>query len=100
MPSTEGEYTLFDAGLLIGALLADDERNAEARPLVEAARRGELLACTTTGILKRSLCRIDMAAGTTAAGPGTSSTSGTDTGGTAVDDPCSHRQSTVSAPNA
>ena len=51
MPSTEGEYTLFDAGVFIGALLTGDARHAEARPLVEAARRGELLVCTTTGVL-------------------------------------------------
>lgn len=51
MPSTEGEYVLFDAGVFIGALLAGDLRHAEARPLVEAARRGDILACTTTGIL-------------------------------------------------
>jgi predicted nucleic acid-binding protein len=51
MPSTEDEYVLFDAGIFIGALLAGDPRHAEARPLVEAARRGDMLACTTTGIL-------------------------------------------------
>lgn len=51
MPSTEGEYVLFDAGVFIGALLMGDPRHAEARPLVEAARRGDMLACTTTGIL-------------------------------------------------
>jgi predicted nucleic acid-binding protein len=51
MPSTEDEYVLFDAGVFIGALLAGDSRHAEARPLVEAARRGDILACTTTGIL-------------------------------------------------
>lgn len=51
MPSTEGEYVLFDAGVFIGALLTGDSRHAEARPLVEAARRGDVLACTTTGIL-------------------------------------------------
>lgn len=51
MPSTEDEYTLFDAGLFIGALLTGDPRHAEARPLVEAARRGDLPVCTTTGIL-------------------------------------------------
>jgi predicted nucleic acid-binding protein len=32
-------------------LLAGDPRHAEARLLVEAARRGDMLACTTTGIL-------------------------------------------------
>jgi predicted nucleic acid-binding protein len=51
MPSTEDEYVLFDAGVFIGALLTGDSRHAEARPLVEAARRGNVLACTTTGIL-------------------------------------------------
>jgi predicted nucleic acid-binding protein len=42
---------LFDAGMFIGALLRDDLRYAEARPLVEAARRGDLAACTTTSTL-------------------------------------------------
>lgn len=51
MPSTEDEYVLFDAGVFIGALLTGDPRHAEARPLVEAARRGDTLVCTTTGIL-------------------------------------------------
>jgi predicted nucleic acid-binding protein len=51
MPSTEEEYVLFDAGIFIGALLAGDPRHAEARPLVEAARRGDMLVCTTSGIL-------------------------------------------------
>lgn len=51
MLSTEDEYALFDAGVFIGALLTGDSRHAEARPLVEAARRGDMLACTTTGIL-------------------------------------------------
>lgn len=51
MPSTEEEYVLFDAGVFIGALLTGDSRHIEARPLVKAARRGDVLACTTTGIL-------------------------------------------------
>ena len=51
MPSTEDEYVLFDAGLFIGALLTGDPRHAEARLLVESARRGDMLTCTTTGIL-------------------------------------------------
>jgi predicted nucleic acid-binding protein len=51
MPSTEDEYVLFDAGVFIGALLTGDPRHAEARPLVEAARRGDMPVCTTTGIL-------------------------------------------------
>lgn len=51
MPSIEGEYVLFDASVFIGALLTGDPRHAEARPLVEAARCGDTLVCTTTGIL-------------------------------------------------
>lgn len=51
MPSTESESTLFDAGMFIGALLTGDPRHAEARSLVETARRGELSVSTTTGIL-------------------------------------------------
>lgn len=51
MPSTDDDYVLFDADVFIGALLTGDSRHAEARALVESARRGELLACTTTGIL-------------------------------------------------
>jgi len=44
-------YIFFDAGLFIAGLLSGDQRHAEARPLVEQARRGELLACTTPGVL-------------------------------------------------
>jgi predicted nucleic acid-binding protein len=47
----DDKLILFDAGLFIGALLREDPRYQEARPLVEAARQGELLACTTTSIL-------------------------------------------------
>lgn len=42
---------LFDAETFIGALLEEDPRYREARPLVEAARRGDIKACTTTSIL-------------------------------------------------
>jgi predicted nucleic acid-binding protein len=42
---------LIDAGVFIGALLTGDPRHAEARPLIEQARQGTLLACTTAGIL-------------------------------------------------
>jgi len=38
---------LIDAGVFIGALLKGDARHAEARLLVEQARRGEFLSCTT-----------------------------------------------------
>jgi len=40
-----------DASLFIAALLKGDPRHAEAQPLVEQARRGELPACTTVSIL-------------------------------------------------
>jgi len=42
---------LLDAGVFIGALLKGDSRHQEARALVEQARRADLLACTTAGIL-------------------------------------------------
>src|SRR5436305_1257926 len=48
---TPQEEHFFDAGVLIGALLSQDLRHAEALPLVEAARRGDWAACTSTGIL-------------------------------------------------
>ena len=55
MPSTAEATSmpnyLFDAGLFIAALLSEDPRHPEARPLVEQARRGELSVCTTPGIL-------------------------------------------------
>ena len=54
MQTNEGQApqrALLDAGVFIGALLEGDPRHQEARSLVERARRGELLACTTAGIL-------------------------------------------------
>jgi len=47
----EVKAVLFDAGLFIGALLKGDPRHQEAREIVDAARRGKFLACTTTSIL-------------------------------------------------
>lgn len=47
----QNNLILFDAGLFIAALLQGDSRHAEARPLVEAARTGELAVCTTVGIV-------------------------------------------------
>lgn len=47
----ENDWVLLDAGMFIGALLVGDPRHAEARGLVEAARRGETSGCTTAGIL-------------------------------------------------
>ena len=49
--SESEDWVLLDAGVLIGALLRGDPRHAEARSLVEAARRGELRACTTPSVL-------------------------------------------------
>ena len=54
MQTSEGQArqcALLDAGVFIGALLEGDPRHQEARSLVEQARRGELAACTTPGIL-------------------------------------------------
>jgi predicted nucleic acid-binding protein len=45
------EIFLFDAGVFIGALLEGDARHSLARPLVEAARAGDLNVCVTSGIL-------------------------------------------------
>lgn len=53
MPSTSDAeaLALFDAGMFIGAPLRGDSRHVEARPLVEAARPGEIQVCTTPSIL-------------------------------------------------
>jgi predicted nucleic acid-binding protein len=48
---SDNKPVLLDAGLFIGALLKGDTRHQEARTIVDAARRGELLTCTTTSIL-------------------------------------------------
>jgi predicted nucleic acid-binding protein len=48
---TTAEWVFLDAGLFIGALLREDPRHAEARGIVEAARHGELAACTSVGVL-------------------------------------------------
>jgi predicted nucleic acid-binding protein len=48
---SEEKPVLLDAGLFIGALLGKDPRHREARAVVDAARRGELVASTTTSIL-------------------------------------------------
>jgi predicted nucleic acid-binding protein len=47
----ENKPILFDAGVFVGALLKGYPRHDEARLIVEAARRGELLTRTTTSIL-------------------------------------------------
>jgi len=55
MPEAErpqlSQCVLIDAGVFIGALLKGDPRHTEARPLIEAARRGAFASCTTGGIL-------------------------------------------------
>jgi predicted nucleic acid-binding protein len=43
--------SFLDAGVLIGALLEEDSRHEEALTLVDSARRGEIAACTNTGVL-------------------------------------------------
>lgn len=45
------DWVFSDAGVFIGALLSGDSRHAEARPIVEAARRGSFAACTSVGVL-------------------------------------------------
>jgi predicted nucleic acid-binding protein len=45
------EPIFLDAGIFIGALLSGDPRHVEARPVVDAARRGELATCTSVGVL-------------------------------------------------
>jgi predicted nucleic acid-binding protein len=45
------DLVFVDAGVFIGALLGDDPRHQEARPLVESARRGEIPWCTSAGVL-------------------------------------------------
>jgi predicted nucleic acid-binding protein len=45
------DVVFLDAGIFIGALLNGDSRHSEVRPIVEAARRGEILACTSVGVL-------------------------------------------------
>jgi len=40
-----------DAGLFIGALYRGDPRHEEAKRIVEAARQGNLSACTSAGVL-------------------------------------------------
>ncbi len=61
MPSTASSAVLLDAGVLIGALLRDDPRHQEARPLVEAARRGDVVACVTPGILSEAYAALTWA---------------------------------------
>jgi predicted nucleic acid-binding protein len=45
------DLIFLDAGMFIGALLSGDTRHTEARPIIESARRGEILACTSIGVL-------------------------------------------------
>ena len=45
------DWVFLDVEVFIGALLSGDSRHAEARPIVEAARRGNFAACTSVGVL-------------------------------------------------
>ncbi len=64
MASTPDEWAFFDAGLFIGALLKGDARYAEARPLIEAARGGHILACTSPGVLSEVYAALTWAQAT------------------------------------
>lgn len=57
MPNEQG-LVFLDAGLFIGALMKGDPRHAEARPIVEAARRGDFTACTSVGILSEAYAAL------------------------------------------
>jgi predicted nucleic acid-binding protein len=48
---TPNDAIFLDAGLFIGALISGDSRHTEARGVVEAARTGQLNACTSVGVL-------------------------------------------------
>lgn len=50
-PMPETSRVFLDAGLLIGALKSEDPRHFEAFSIVESARKGDLKACTSVGIL-------------------------------------------------
>ena len=52
----KNKQVLLDAGVFIGALLKGDSRHNEARVIVEKARTGELLTCTTTSISPHKKC--------------------------------------------
>jgi len=45
------EMVFLDAGILIGAVTRNDPRHQESRLIVEAARSGEIPACTSVGVL-------------------------------------------------
>ncbi len=52
MPYTvKSDMVFLDAGLFIGAIMLGDPRESEAYPIVESARKGEIRACTTVGVL-------------------------------------------------
>jgi predicted nucleic acid-binding protein len=59
-----------DAGLFIGALMEDDPRHAEARQIVEAARRGELEACASVGVLAEVYAALTWAGAESPLSPG------------------------------
>ena len=61
--SASDEAVFLDAGVFVGAILLDDPRGSEALPLVEAARRGDLKACTSVGVLSEVYGALTWAGG-------------------------------------
>lgn len=51
MPMSQKNKIFLDAGLIIGALVVEDPRHSESYPIIESARRGDIFACTSVGIL-------------------------------------------------
>ncbi len=49
--TAKSDMIFLDAGLFIGSIMLGDPRESEAYPIVEAARRGDILACTSVGVL-------------------------------------------------
>jgi predicted nucleic acid-binding protein len=57
------EKVFLDAGILIGAVTSNDPRHQESRLIVEAARSGEIPACTSVGVTdyEAGILMLDMA---------------------------------------
>ncbi len=51
MPMSQKNKIFLDAGLIIGALVIEDLRHSESYSIIESARRGDICACTSVGIL-------------------------------------------------
>jgi len=57
------DRAFLDAGILIGALLEDDPRPAEAYALVSDARAGIVRACTSVGVLSEVYAALTWVSG-------------------------------------